>query len=1428
MALTPEAFVQLQAENERLRQRVSELEQQTVIPQQHNHNTSSLWAAAGRALINKVSNTITLIFDHDLRYLEVSGTGTRRGGFTRDMLLNRTIWEVLPPDICVRLEPCYRAALNGEEQTFLIHFFDGVYQVRVLPLYNNTGHVIAGMAMARDQTMQLELETRLHHSQEMLHGILRHAPAIVAVKDVERRYMMVNQYAAGLIKTEADQLLGKRDEDLFPEVFAAAWRDTDLQVLATGETASHEDIIPLGQELRIFLSTKFPLHDEDGNLYAIATIATDITERKQTEQMLHSLHAELEERVKERTADLQKSEARYRRISELMSDFAYAFRLEADGTLSAEWVTDAAQNILGFDFTQITSLHDWEQNVYPDDIPYMNDCAWRTLQGDAVESEYRFIRNDNQVRWLYSRSFPVFDEQQQRVTHVYGVVQDITERKQADEQRQQAEHERNRFFQVSTDMLCIINSHGYFKQVNPAFVNMLGYSAAELKSMQTSELIHPEDLATTRRQVWLLANGVPSVTFENRYLCKDGSYRWLFWSGTADRSKQLIYAAARDISERKQLERELLAREERFRSFVTNSPDTIYVMSIPAQQLLFCNRETFCGYTHAELDSPGSIMHALHPDDYDAVCSYFQQVSQATDHQIHSMEYRLFHKNGSLEWVHSRATALDCTSDGLPQSVLITLTLITDRKHTSERLALLAQAVEQTSDAVVVTDARLDPPGPRIVFVNPAFCQMTGYTYDELIGQTPQMLQVTETDSMLLSQLKQALNDEQPFTAATINYRKDGTPYHVEWHTSPIYDEQQTVTHYVSVQRDVSAQVAAGVLSRDQHAILEMMVKGRNLSGILYQIVRMLERQRPTMWGSIRLFRAGHITHDVTTSLPPEYGAALNGMRVNPQTEPGGLAAATGQIVIVPDVTQETRWQTWRDLALHYNIHACWIVPIVTRDGTVQGTVSLYTYKPGWPDEPDYTLLETASQMTTLALEQRQLQDRIVHQAYHDTLTGLPNRLRCIEYIQQALTRAIQDKSMVAVCFIDIDHFKQINNVLGHTAGDQLLTQAAVRFQQTLHEYDLLARVGGDEFTLVLTRVRTVEEVVRRVQECLGALALTFLIDERELGITASVGISLAPQDGTDATALVQYADRAMQRARASGTSAMMFFSPEMTTLTFELLTLEHQLRQAVARSELVVYYQPQVDISGQQIIGVEALLRWFHPERGMVSPGEFIPLAEESGLIMSIGEWVLRQVCQQGVRWQREGILPPRIAVNVSALQLARDEFVTSALHILAESGMPSDMLDLEITESIMLQDHTASARRLEQLRTHDIRIIIDDFGMSYSWLSYLGRFPVDSLKIDRSFVHTIDSAEHQRSTALVQTIVNLAHTFNLQVIAEGVETVNQMRFLQQVGCDGLQGYLTGRPMSVHDIDQLLRQHYYSGLRAHLLASNSRDVHPL
>lgn len=433
----------------------------------------------------------------------------------------------------------------------------------------------------------------------------------------------------------------------------------------------------------------------------------------------------------------------------------------------------------------------------------------------------------------------------------------------------------------------------------------------------------------------------------------------------------------------------------------------------------------------------------------------------------------------------------------------------------------------------------------------------------------------------------------------------------------------------------------------------------------------------------------------------------------------------------------------------------------------------------------------------------REQQSRLNYMAFHDALTGLPNRALFYDRLNHGLARAKRSGGKLVAMLLDLDRFKYINDSLGHDAGDLLLKAISQRLKECVRDMDTVARLGGDEFVVVLEGIHDIEDVGFVAQKILATISRPITIQGHDISTTVSIGISVYPDDGTQADELLKTADIAMYKAKESGKNNYQFYAEGMNASAVNFLLLENDLRRAIEQDQLTLYYQPQFDLQTDSLVGMEALVRWQHPERGLVSPAHFIPLAEETGLIVPLSEWVLRRACEQQKTWLKSGRYAGKVAVNLSPRQFRQSNFPERVAEILADTGLPATHLELEITESSAMEHASETINMMNVLNQMGISLAIDDFGTGYSSLAYLKRFPIHKLKIDRSFI--CDVATNQNDAAIAKSIINLAHNMSLNVVAEGVEYDSQAKWLRERGCDQVQGFFYAKPMSAEQIEQHL-----------------------
>ncbi|MBD2464714.1 EAL domain-containing protein [Oscillatoria sp. FACHB-1407] len=810
----------------------------------------------------------------------------------------------------------------------------------------------------------------------------------------------------------------------------------------------------------------------------------------------------------------------------------------------------------------------------------------------------------------------------------------------------------------------------------------------------------------------------------------------------------------------------------------------------------------------------------------------------------------------------------------------------------------LALAIENVTTGVVITAPQL--PDNPVIFVNPAFTAITGFTPEDIMGENCRMLQGPGTDATVIEEIRQAIAARQPISCTLLNYRKDGTPFWNDLQINPVFDAQGKLTSFIGLQNDVTARKQAEeALERLRH-LHELILNsaGEGIYGIDLHgngiflnpaAARMLGWEVDELIGK----PIDAILHHANPELPPPEAACLIETTLrdgivhhvdndvfwrkdgtcfsveyisNPIWEDGQLM---GTVVTFRDVTERKRSEeALRESEERYALavqganDGIWDWNLKTGDfyfsprwkamlgygedeiganqfewfnrihpedrHRVEREITAHldgltphfenehrmchrdgTYR--WMLSRGLAVRDAENNVTRLAGSQtditahKQAEQRLLHNALYDTLTDLPNRALLMERLHYVVQWAQRHQNYsFAVLFLDLDRFKVVNDSLGHMMGDRLLIAIARRLSNCLRPGDTIARLGGDEFVILLEGIQDSKDVTSVADRIQNELSQPFNLDGHEIYTSASIGIALSGNEYDSAVNVLRDADTAMYRAKALGKSRYEIFDRGMHVSAVALLQLETDLRRAIDRKELQIYYQPIVSLKHSRLDGFEALLRWCHPERGIVSPAEFIPIAEETGLILPIGLWVLQEACAQMRAWhlQFPDRLPLTVSVNLSGKQFT-PELITHIKHILRQTQLSAKYLRLEITESVLMENTDSAAMMLSELQAMGIRLSMDDFGTGYSSLSYLHRFPIDTLKIDRSFISKIDHDGEQ--LAIVRTIMTLAWNLGMDVIAEGVETLMQVAQLRSLKCEYGQGYFFSKPLDIQAVERLI-----------------------
>ena len=718
----------------------------------------------------------------------------------------------------------------------------------------------------------------------------------------------------------------------------------------------------------------------------------------------------------------------------------------------------------------------------------------------------------------------------------------------------------------------------------------------------------------------------------------------------------------------------------------------------------------------------------------------------------------------------------------IPGSLLIGLVAVALHRRkfqlVNQQEKSISNVVFDTSlDSIIITDTQ-----GNIMSVNRSFTRETGYSAEEVLGRNPGLLASGQHDSVFYGNMWEDLLRDGTWRGELVNRRKDGTFYDAEMTISIARDAAKGMQYFISISRDITSRKQAEEALLRAGALQSAIFNSANFSSIATDakgVIQIFNVGAERMLG----YSAADVMNKITPadiSDPLELIARAKELSAELSTPimPGFEALVFKASRGIEDIYELT---------------------YIRKDGSrFPAVVSVTALRDAHDAIIGYLLIGTDNTArkqaeTALQAELKQAADQMTHLAKNDSLTGLPNRVLFKERLDQAITAAQAHDKLVAVVLLDLVRFKNVNDTLGHDAGDQMLKQVAQRLLETVRSGDTVARMSGDEFTIVMTDIENVDDVARVAQKVLNAFEPPFRVAGRELHMGASLGIAICPLHTVNAKELLSHADIAMYSAKAAGGNRYQFYQAEMTSQAVDALALENELRHALKRSEFLLHYQPVVDAGGC-IVGAEALLRWQHSRRGSIPPARFIALAETTGLILPIGDWVLQQAIAQAQVWNKSNGVLLRMGVNVSPRQFKHGNLAVTIQTALAETGIDPSVLHIEITEGVMMQEEQETQELFDQLSRLGISFSIDDFGTGYSNLGYLKRFPIDSLKIDQSFIRDITT--DPSDAAIVKAIIGMAHSLGIKTVAEGVETQAQKEFLLAHGCDFMQGYYFSVPL--------------------------------
>jgi diguanylate cyclase (GGDEF)-like protein/PAS domain S-box-containing protein len=1120
-----------------------------------------------------------------------------------------------------------------------------------------------------------------------------------------------------------------------------------------------------------------------------------------------------------------------RSIEEALRDAGEVFRsvlqrgsdvftiLEADGTI--RYVSPAIERVLGYKPEELLGENVFDY-VHPEDLERVGAALAGVVtdRGDTRRVEYRFRHADGFWRRLEGVGNNLLDD-----PDVRGLIltsRDIVAgREEAEGRLREAEIRFQTLVEQIPAAIYVedLGEEGKtLRYMSPQYEAMLGYSPEEGVSHPEHwlEIIHPEDRERVLAEDRRTDETLEPFRMEYRVFDSDGRVLWMRDEAVAARDEEgnPLYwiGVLLDITEQKLAQEALQSSEARFRSVVesigeglliTDADDIVAYANPRMAELTGYAREEMLGRSAYELLLPPERWPELRDRNRRRRAGFAERY-----------EIRLERRDGSSFWAEINTRPYrDAACE-----IVGTLRAITDvTAHRRTQRALreseqrFRQLFEQSVDALFVHDEK-----GRFVDCNSRACQLLGYTREELLDLSMKDISlgmVTEEEASRESAggtlWQRALAGEPgtfAFSYEEQNRRKDGTTFPVEVRVGSVdYGGRRMILvstrDITERKRAEEALKESEELHRRQAQELALLYK---VSNAVAQELNLSVVFRTVVEAVAQTFGytlvSAYLLEDETLVLQHQVGYGRMIERIPITEGVSGRVVRTGEPVLIEDVREDPAF-----IAAVEGITSEVCVPLLDH-GEVVGILNVESMGGVVLTEADLRLVGALAEQVGGAMGRarlysrvRESEERLAYRAFHDPLTGLANRPLFLNRLEHARARAKRQSGKLAVLFMDLDNFKVINDSLGHGIGDRLLVTVAERLRTCVRPQDTVARLGGDEFVALLEGLADADDATRVADRIMEELREPFDIDGHTLHASASIGIALETASGED---LLRAADIAMYRAKENGKGRYEVFRAAMHDRALERLKLENDLRAVLERDELVIHYQPKVSLRTGKVVGLEALLRWRHPEYGLLSPGEFMPLAEQTDLIVPIGRWVLLETCRQARAWQDPRDAPPMACVNLSVRQLRQTDFVTE---ILDETGLDPGKLVLEITEDAVMEDAQSAIGALKRLKDSGVKLAIDDFGTGYSSLSYLRRLPVDYLKIDRSFVENL--GEDPRDTEIVSGTIALAHTLGLETIAEGVENAVQHERLQKMGCDLAQGNHFSRPLSAADAKRYLKR---------------------
>jgi diguanylate cyclase (GGDEF)-like protein/PAS domain S-box-containing protein len=1060
--------------------------------------------------------------------------------------------------------------------------------------------------------------------------------------------------------------------------------------------------------------------------------------------------------------------------------------------------------------------------VHPDDLAQVVDTGFAAV-GDRVDVRLRtrMLLPSGEVRWIDLHHAAV--EAQGSRGRVISIIEDVTELLASEARLLAAEAGRRRtevvlrsIVQHSPLAICALDRNGAIQLWNRACETMFGWGADFVQGSKPPFLTGAASSVEYGELCERTFAGETITGFATRYVRADGEPidASLAVAPIRDSTGRVMSAVVvmADVTEQRRALDGLAANERLMRVLVTSASDAITIVEADAT-LRYASpvSSRMLGYPEGH-GYGASVFELVHPDDRATISAAFAHSLRQPGLSLPA-QLRLVRADGST--VPVEIVANNLLDDPTVRGVVLTTRDVTERAASQDALRRSEAALHASETryrGIVEDQTELVcryMPDTTLTFVNQAFAAFYGRRVDDFVGSRLIDLFPLGEQQVEIARLATFGKAKQVDVQEDWEPRFDGAVRWFQWTDRAFLDDDGCVVEFQSVGRDVHERRQAELALARQAEILEMVARGQAIEVTLNAIARIADGEQSGWRCAFMLVdeTGEHLHPAAAPTLPLGFIDAIGSVTIAEGSGTCGTAAHRRTTVITADMSTDSLWEGWRPRLFAFDIRSAWSVPLLA-SGEVLGTLTIYGRDAARPSDDQLRFVETLARLAEVAIERKRFEDQLAHQSVHDPLTSLPNRTLLLDRLELALARSIRTRTDVAVLFLDLDGFKVVNDSLGHPAGDELLVALARRIETVLRPGDTVARFGGDEFVVLCEDLPPGDardsstEIASRLLE---ALAAPFALLGTETFLRASIGIAIA-QSGTERPeTLLRDADAAMYHAKELGKARWHVFDKTL----HEKVVSEHEtfnaLHRALERGELRVFFQPVVALAGGRCVGAEALVRWQHPDRGLVLPAEFIPLAEQSDLIVTLGEWVLEESARYAARWSASARGSFVVSVNLSGRQLAQPDLAVTVQRILEEVGVDPGRICLEITESALMSEAHHATEVVDALKALGVKLAIDDFGTGYSSLAYLKRFSVDSVKIDRSFVDGLGS--DPGDYAIVSAVISMAHALGLGVVAEGVETAEQLAELVSLGCDQAQGYFFAPPQPVGDLTELVER---------------------